>query len=557
MKKQRSSGYVMDGFVPRRRSGPVSKRPTLDQQRLRKRHKNVASQPLSIDGSTEKTQRPQNRMTDTWLEADETVVIDPDDLVDSRNNQEPPTNTTPRWWQIRKKRAARKKGAPVSRKKSAIKRVGFAGIAIVFILGGFLGWKFLRNMTKVFDGNVLGFFETVKLNGEDQGRVNILIAGTSEDDGPLHGGADLTDSIMLVSINTKDNTGFTMSIPRDTWVKYGEQCSAGYQGKINVVYQCGEDVKFSESGYPTGGMGLLQKIVSENFGIPIHYHTKISYNAFKDAVDAVGGIDVEINSENPRGIYDPNFQQHEGGPLRLTNGQHKLDGQTALRLARSRNSAGGYGMGRGDFDRTNYQQAMLLSLKDKALSAGVLANPAKIGELMDAAGENVSTNFQSSEVRRLYELSKLIQNDSVITIDLASEDIGLLTTGMYNEQSIVRPVAGLTDFSDIQSYLKKVMSNDPVVREGATVVVLNGSGVVGMAQKRADELTEKGLDVATVGNAESSTTTLIVDQSDGNKDGTKRVLEQHFNTVSTRQSNADAANYDADFVIILGQSAGS
>lgn len=535
----------MDGFVPRRR-GP-SKRPTLDQTpQKRKRHQQVASEPLALRSAREEAPR---RRTE-WPAQNDTLVIDPEELNDSFDTAAP---TKPKWWQLRRKRAERRAGAKVPRRHKKVKRLALAGCAIMLVLGGFMGWKVLKNTAKIFDGNVLGFFETVKLKGEDQGRVNILLAGTSEDDGPAHGGASLTDSIMVASIDTKNNTGFTMSIPRDLWVSYGEQCAAGYQGKINNAYQCGEDIEFSESGYATGGMGLLQKIVSENFGIPIHYHGKISYNAFKDAVDAVGGVDVEITSDDPRGIYDPNFQPHEGGALKLNNGKQALDGQTALRLARSRNSAGGYGMSRGDFDRTTYQRAMLLALKDKALSAGVITNPAKLSELLDAAGDNISTNFQSSEVRRLYEITKQIQNQSVTSIDLASEEIGLLTTSSYNEQSIVRPVAGMNDFSDIKAYLKKMISNDPVVREGAKVVVLNASGVVGLAQKRADELGAKGIDVVSVGNAEGYASTIIVDQSGGTKNGTKGVLEQHMNAVATTQKNTDAAQYDADFVIILGE----
>lgn len=547
MKKQRNSGYVMDGFVPRRREPLASQRPTLDQSsQKRRRHQPVASEPLSLQSAQHDTPRRRTEL----LSQNDTLVIDPEELTDTLEDQKAPKL---KWWQFRKKRAARRTGARGPRRHKKTKRIALLALVIALLVGGFLGWKFLKNTAKIFDGNVLGFFETVTLKGEDQGRVNILLAGTSEDDGPLHGGATLTDSIMVASIDTKNNTGFTMSIPRDLWVNYGEQCIAGYQGKINVAYQCGEDVGFSESGYATGGMGLLQKIVTENFGIPIHYHGKISYNAFKDAVDAVGGVDIEITSDDPRGIYDPNFQPQEGGPLKLANGPQQLDGQTALRLARSRNSAGGYGMMRGDFDRTTYQQAMLLALKDKALSAGVITNPAKLGELLDAAGDNVVTNFQSSEVRRLYELAKQIENQSVTTIDLASEDVALLTTGSYNGQSIVRPVAGLTDFSDIQSYLKKLTSSDPVVREGAKVVVLNGSGVIGLAQQRADELTAKGINVVTIGNAENYATTLIIDKSDGTKNGTKGVLEQHVNAIATAQDNVDAANYEADFVVIIGK----
>lgn len=538
-------GSAMDGFV--RRKPTHRRRASLDStpgSRKRAvfddfvpRHED-AHEPIQVDPRNAASIPPND---------EDVITLDSEDL-------DVTAQTVAGKEGGRRRRSRKNSVHDPNRKKKIIKRIALGVLIIGLIVGGFLGWKVYKNTSKIFNGNVLGFLESTKLRGEESGRVNFILAGTSEDDGPAHGGADLTDSIMLASIDTKNNTGFTMSIPRDLWVSYGEACSSGYQGKINVAYQCGEDVNFKEAGYAEGGMGLLQKIVSENFGIPIHYYGKISYTAFKDAVNAVGGIEVEVASDDPRGIYDPNFQKHEGGPLKLSNGKQTLDGQTALRLARSRNSAGGYGMARGDFDRTTYQQAMLLALKDKALSAGVISNPAKLGELLDAAGDNVSTNLQASEVRRLHELSKLIQSSNVTTVDLASEEVALLTTGSQNGQSIVRPVAGLTDFSDIKSYLKKLTSSDPMVREDATIVVLNGSGVVGLAQKRADTLTDRGLAISGIGNASERADSIIIDTSQGSKKSTKSFLEKEFNTVSTTDVAAvpEASRYQADFIIVLG-----
>ncbi len=550
MQKRRRTtrGSAMDGFIPRKPT--QQRRASLDSTTSSRkrvafddfvpRHED-AHQPIQVDAA---------ESTDEWSEDQEVLTLQPDDLdIEGSSGR---AGKTSRW---RKRKESRGHRNEPSRRKKIIKRVALAVLFVGLLVGGFLGWKVFKNTSKIFNGNVLGFFETTKLRGEEEGRVNILLAGTSEDDGPMHGGADLTDSIMIASIDTKNNTGFTMSIPRDLWVTYGEQCSAGYQGKINVAYQCGEDVGFNEEGFPAGGMGLLQKIVSENFGITIHYYGKISYTAFKDAVDAVGGIDVEITSNDPRGIYDPNFQRHEGGPLKLTNGIQTLDGQTALRLARSRNSAGGYGMARGDFDRTTYQQAMLLALKDKALSAGVITNPAKLSELLDAAGDNIATNFQSSEMRRIHELSQQIKSKNITTIDLASEEVALLTTGSQNGQSIVRPVAGVTDFSDIQTFLKKMMSTDPMVREDAQIVVLNASGVIGLAQKNADLLANRGLTVAGIGNAQTRETNTIIDMSQGAKSATKSFLEKEFNVASITDASSvpEASKYQADFIVVLGK----
>lgn len=430
-------------------------------------------------------------------------------------------------------------------------------LAVVFILiGGFLGYKVWKNTSKVFHGSIFGLLDRTKLKGEDQGRVNILITGTSEDD-PGHDGAMLTDSIMVASIDTKNNGGFIMSIPRDLWVSYGtNDCSVGNEGKINAVYECGEETKFKQDGYPDGGLGLMEKVIHDNFGLDINYYAKIDYTAFRDAVNAVDGIDVTIKTDDPRGLYDGNIGKEDGGPLKLPNGNIHLDGQTALNLARARCDTVCYGFTRGDFDRTEHQRMMLFALKDKALSVGVLSNPAKISGLLDSIGNNVKTDFKTNEIRRLYDLSKQISNSSVKSIGLADDNVKLVTTGMVGNSSIVRPMAGIDDFSQIKAYVKRLTSDDPVVREGATVVVLNGSGQTGLAQKQADILADKGITVKYVGNAADRASTVVVSKNT-QKTATNSYLDGLYKANSTTDTtaNPEAKNYDADFVIILGSNA--
>lgn len=441
-----------------------------------------------------------------------------------------------------------------SRRYKIIKRGVLTILTLFILIGGFVGWKFIRNTNKVFQGGIFGLFDSTKLKGEEKGRVNILLTGTSEDD-PGHAGAMLTDSIMLISIDTNNKSGFIMSIPRDLWIDYGtDDCSYGTQGKINVVYQCGEEVEFKQSGYPDGGVGLMEKVVEENFGLDLNYFVKINYTAFRDAVNSVGGIDFTVRTNDPRGIYDGNISKAEGGPLKLTNGTHHLNGQTALNLARARCATVCYGFERGDFDRTENQRKMIVALKDKALSAGVLSNPAKISNLFDAVGNNVKTDFQTNEIRRLYDIGKQIQNNNIKSVGLADEEVNLVTTANVNGLSVVRPVAGTYDFSDIQAFIKRLTSSDPVVREGASVVVLNGSEVSGLAKKKADELEQKGLIVEGIANSATKPTTTVMALSN-DKPSTKAYLERKFKVTSTNDTvaNPEARNYDADFVIILGQ----
>ncbi|HSH55842.1 MAG TPA: LCP family protein, partial [Candidatus Limnocylindrales bacterium] len=191
--------------------------------------------------------------------------------------------------------------APPKRSMKQLFKRAFITLMVVALLGGgYIGAKFLINASKALSGSLFGLLQNDELKGEAEGRVNILLAGNSADD-PGHGGANLTDSIMLVSVDTRNKTAFMLSIPRDLYV---EVPNRDQYSKINAIYEYGREDEFSEAGYPEGGMGALAKVVSTNFGIPVHYYALVNYSAFRDSVNAVGGIDVTIQSEDPRGLYD-------------------------------------------------------------------------------------------------------------------------------------------------------------------------------------------------------------------------------------------------------------
>lgn len=349
-----------------------------------------------------------------------------------------------------------------------LKRLFITLLVVALAAGIFVGVKFLINASKTFDGNLFGLLQNEKLRGEENGRVNILVAGNSTDD-VGHSGGELTDSIMLISIDTENNRGFMMSIPRDLWV---DSPTDGYT-KINAVYKYGQDAAFSESGYPSGGMGALEKVVGENLGIPIHYYGLINYTAFRQAVDAVGGIDVTIQSSDPRGLYDPSrdWTGPRGTPLvKLPNGRNHLDGQEALNLARARGQAyGSYGYANSDYTRAANQRLMLVALKDKASGAGTALNPIKIASLLDSFGSNVSTDFKTTEIRRLYDISKKIPSDKITSVGL--NDAGgknlLASYRAPGGQSAIVPAAGRDDYTAIQAYIQTLMAPPPTPTAGS------------------------------------------------------------------------------------------
>jgi len=547
----------IDGFVPNSRRqvgfGEPSHRPKLDSSthRLRMRRPALHTTPEQPARKVIGETHPQSRRNFPEF----TTYTAPDSLP------KPAASGHGRHGKLMGKQLATTKKPSLRQRLKNVswKRVAKRGSIVlgVFVLlcGAWLGWKLWHN-SKVFGGgsNLIGFLNATKLRGEDQGRVNILLAGVSTDN-PGHQGANLTDSIMLVSLDTRNNKAFMLSIPRDLWVDI-----PGYgHSKINAANAYGDSDKFNQPGYPRGGIGLLEQTLAQHLQLPIHYYAKINYTAFRDAVNAVGGITVTIKSSDPRGLYDPNISPVDGGPLRLKNGTQKLNGQAALNLARARGNPTadgryGYGFPRSDFDRTQNQRMMMVALKNRVSDPAVIANPLKVGQLFDALGKNIKTDFKPSEIRRLYDLNKQIGSSNIQSLSLNDANgVNLLASYMSPDgASALAPAAGVDNFSQIRLFLKKMMSNDPVVKESAKVVVLNGGNITGLASKEANTLTSKGMQVLLVGDAPRKQVgaNLIIDQSKGKKGATKAKLQQLFgNNITTKNTIGYPA---ADFIIVIG-----
>lgn len=444
-------------------------------------------------------------------------------------------------------------------KKSKRKKLLISTFTLLFIgfcIGSYYGATLLSSLNKTFHGNVFSdvnaLFSNQKLNGEDKGRVNILLAGDSSDD-PAHAGANLTDSIMILSLDTNNHSGFMLSVPRDLWVDIP---SLGHQ-KINAANEVNN---FSDTNYPKGGMGQLEQVVNSDLGIPINYYALIDYSAFKQAVDSVGGISVNLQSSDPRGVYDA-FAH-----LKLPNGVNILSGEQALNLARARGDASAGDISYGidnDFDRTEHQRQMLLALKQKAMTAGFYTNPVKVGNLFKSFSNNIKTDMSLQNVLRLTQITKGMNLSKLqsLTYTYGKPNSLLTDYKASNGQSSLIPAEGLDNWGQIQQFFQQLVSNNPVVREAPSVVILNSTNTDGLAHKFQLILKNNGFNVIDASDANSNyPSSLIVDLSGGKKPASlsslKNVMPKNTNIVNSTTSTAEAkeaSNYNSDFVIILGQ----
>lgn len=538
-----SSNSSVDGFfIPRRVRRPLAGSRPASHQPASRPAANTAprltGRPAAAAQPAQRTESLQNFF------GGEQVLPAPELPADKprrfRGGAEPP-----------KKKRRLSFGRPSRR---TVKRLLIVVAILLLLVGGFFVYRFVTNTGKVFQGNILGAIlsQGKPLKTDQLGRSNIVLFGTSEDD-PEHEGADLTDSIMVASIDQKNNNAYLISIPRDLYVEYGEACLSGYQGRINEVYACGRGQNEDENG----GQTALRDKVSEITGLDVQYSVHVNYTVMREAVNAVGGISVTIDSEDPRGILDRNFDwrcNYQCYYVKYENGPVNLDGDHALALARARGAAGGYGLPNANFDREKYQRAILVALKDKATSAGTLANPVAVDQLLSALGNNVRTNFEAEEIKTLLKVAKDTKTDEIISIPLNDEAEPLVTTGDVAGMSIVRPVLGLYDYSAIAGHVKAVVSGDKAMLEKAKVDVLNASGEAGAAGRQADKVTEAGIVVEVIGNAPETLNTTpiqIIDLSEGQKPETLKKLEMLFGTKATTSLPAGVTS-NSDFVIIVG-----
>jgi polyisoprenyl-teichoic acid--peptidoglycan teichoic acid transferase len=315
-------------------------------------------------------------------------------------------------------------------------------LACFVIIGSWDARNISSASQKLFaSGNVLSFLNASSLKTDANGRVYVLIAGYSADD-PGHAGATLTDSIMLLSMNPVNKTGYMLSVPRDLYVKIP---GFGY-GKINEAYN-------------DGGMELLREIVQDSFDIQVGYYTLVNYAAVHNIVDALGGIDVTINSPDGR-LYDPNKDWTTGGPLvNLSNGPHHLNGQQALDLTRARGDPSQYGyavgFGQSDFQRTADQRLVFTAIKNK-MSWKLILDPRKNSKILNATADNIKTNVGIDEARPLFNLFNSIPSAKLQSLSLRDlNGHNYLVSSAYDGDTLT-PAAGLSDYSQINTALSQI-----------------------------------------------------------------------------------------------------
>jgi LCP family protein required for cell wall assembly len=430
-------------------------------------------------------------------------------------------------------------------------RGAIAVLVLIIGMGGLLFSQGAFKLHKVFQGTATqaaalkANVNPDLLKGEGDGRINVLLLGRG---GGSHEAPDLTDTMILASIDPVNHTQSLLSIPRDLWVTVP---SAGSM-KINAAWETGE-FKYTGKVAPgstdpkaiQAGFDLVDQTVESVLGVPIHYNMIVDFNAFEKAIGTVGGVTVNV----PTDLIDPTMAwQNNKSPILAKAGLQNFAGPQALNYVRSRETT-------SDFARAQRQRAVLLALKTKLKTLGTLSNPVKISQLINDFGNNVSTDLSLDAASRLYSITNDIGDATTNSIGLADKPNNFVTTGTINGQSIDKPTAGLDKYAAIQQYVHSQLKDGYILQENAAVMVYNGTTLPGIATAASNTLKSYGYNVTGAANTPNTgwTQTRLIDLSGGSSKYTLNYLQQRFKVKAVTQlPDASITSNGAKFVIIIG-----
>jgi len=387
-----------------------------------------------------------------------------------------------------------------------------------------------------------------QLGGETEDRINILLLGVG---GENHDGPYLSDTIILLSIQPSTKQIALLSIPRDLLVFIPDY---GY-GKINLANALGEA---KQKG---SGPFLAKEVIGQTINQPIHYYVRVDFQAFKEIVDAVGGINLYVDktfTDTQYPTYDYKIQT-----ISFDKGWQEMDGERALEFSRSRHGNNGEG---SDFARSRRQQKILLSLKDKIFSASTFLNPGRLENIMNSLSRHVQTNIKPWEIMRFYKLAQKLDYENMINRVIEEGPNKPLLGTFYNGASVLVPRND--NFDEIQRLARNIFAFEasqiepaPITptkkHKGPRIEVRNGTWILGLAAKTKVELEEKGFLIDEVGNANirGYATTTIYDLSSRQYTTEIEKLKNELKAEIIKQPPVDlisTSTPNPDILIIVG-----
>lgn len=348
---------------------------------------------------------------------------------------------------------------------------------------------------------IVDHFYGQELRQDNFQRTNVLVLGIG---GENHYGGTLTDTILVGSYNHVKKSATMLSIPRDLYVNI----DTNYRHKLNVAHTYYNRVYGEELAYEK-----IQQLIGNITGLKIHYTIVLDFEAFVSVVNTLDGIEIDVPEPLIDTLYpledaSGNFIRHM--TFRVDAGPQIMDGETALKYVRSRQST-------SDFDRGLRQQLVIKAIKDKAIKTNYITNINKLQQMYYGLKQNVKTNMNINEIVRAAYLAKNIDNDNILKFNINDN---MYTPGgfLYTPQrdyfdglSVLLPngatVYNLNYYDDIKLFADLITLYPEVYTYNHKILILNGTNIEGLATNLQNKLTRIGFarENIQVGNYETNT----------------------------------------------------
>lgn len=442
-------------------------------------------------------------------------------------------------------------------KKSHKVRNIIASIVLLLVLGasGVIVWAvFWGNdiIAKITggQGNVFDLFTFMDdhyepLKADAKGRTNILAIGTSgynmdgDEGNGVHAGAQLTDSIMMISLNQNTGDIAMLSLPRD--LKASPTCTA--TGKINEVYWCNGGKGQASIEEEAAANQAVMAEVGGILGVDFQYFVHVNWGSLEQIVNLLDGITIKLDED----IMDYGWT----GAVFEAGVEYNINGDQAVGLARARHGTVG-----GDFSRGASQQKILIGIKNKLVEKDLSITDYL--SLAGTLGDNFRSNFSMEELKTLAHLSYMFDLNSMRQISLFDPSNGIyyMKTANINGISYVIPSAGVNNYGVIQDVVATLLDNDPRTYEQPRIAILNASDTNGAAGEQKTKLEADGYTVTTIDNITGEFTENITLYDINNKTpGTTSLLEDYYATTAIKGDSIPAnIPRDYDLVIVIGPS---
>ena len=236
-----------------------------------------------------------------------------------------------------------------------------------------------------------------------EGTVSIMLVGQDARDTKTR---SRSDTMILCTIDKSTATLTMTSFMRDTYVRIPNY----FDQRMNVAYML-------------GGFDVLYDTLEHNFGVQVDQGVAVNFFAFKEIIDQIGGIEIELTSVEANHLNNQNYTWG------LVEGVNHLNGEQALAYARIRKVGGG-----GDFNRTNRQRTVITAIIDEAKALPV----ADLYNLVDELIPMVATDMSNSEIIALVmELAPLLKDLKIVSQRIPIDDGYRMT--MIDGMSVLLP----------------------------------------------------------------------------------------------------------------------